>query len=37
MPVIMHQKHHAPMQSALDIFNTLCIFTNESIREQEIK
>ena len=24
-------------QSAVDIFNTLCVFTKEPIREQEIK
>ena len=38
---IMHQKHLAQsgrsMRSAVDIFNTLRIFTKEPIREQEIK
>ena len=37
----MHQKHLAQSgcstQSALDIFNTLRVFTYKQIREQEIK
>ena len=37
----MHQKHLAQFGrsgwSAVDIFNTLCVFTKEPIREQEIK
>ena len=41
MPAITHQKHHAQSgrstQSAVDIFNTLHVFTKEPIREQEIK
>ena len=36
-----HQKQLAQSgcstQSAVDIFNTLCIFTKEPIREQEVK
>ena len=39
--MITHQKHLAQSgrstQSAVDIFNTLRIFTKEPIREQEIK
>ena len=38
---ITHQKHLAQSGrstwSAVDIFNTFCIFTKEPIREQEIK
>ena len=38
---ITHKKHQAQYGrstwSAVDIFNTLCIFTKEPIREQEIK
>ena len=38
---ITHQKHLAQFwrstRSAVDIFNTLRVFTKESIREQEIK
>ena len=38
---ITHQKFLAQCgrstRSAVDIFNTLCIFTKEPIREQEIK
>ena len=38
---IMHQKHLAQSgcstRSAVDIFNTLRVFTKEPIREQEIK
>ena len=38
---ITHQKHLAQSRrstrSAVDIFNTLCVFTKEPIREQEIK
>ena len=38
---ITHQKHLAQSgrstQSAVDIFKTLSVFTNEPIREQEIK
>ena len=38
---ITHQKHHAQSgrstRSAVDIFNTLRVFTKEPIREQEIK
>ena len=38
---IMHQKHPAQSgrstRSAVDIFNTLRVFTKEPIREQEIK
>ena len=36
-----HPKHHAmsgpSTRSAVDIFNTLRVFTHEPIREQEIK
>ena len=39
--VIMHQKHLAQSgrstRSAVDIFNTLCVFAKELIGEQEIK
>ena len=39
--VITHQKHLAQSgrstRSAVDIFNTLRVFTKEPIREQEIK
>ena len=39
--VSTHQKHHVQygrsMWSALDIFNTFCIFAREPIREQELK
>ena len=38
---LTHQKHLAQsghsMRSAGDIFNALCVFTKEPIREQEIK
>ena len=38
---ITHQKHPAKSgrstRSAVDIFNTLCVFTKELIGEQEIK
>ena len=38
---IMHQKHlvqsGCSIRSAVNIFNTLCVFTKKSIREQEIK
>ena len=38
---IIHQKQLAQsgrnMQSAVDIFNALCVFTQEPMREQEIK
>ena len=38
---ITHEKHHAQSgrstRSAVDIFNTLRVFTKEQIREQEIK
>ena len=41
MRVIKHQKHLAQsgrsMRSAVDIFNTLHVFTKEPIREQKIK
>ena len=41
MHVSTHQKHHVHpghnTQNALDVFNTLRIFTHEPIREQEIK
>ena len=41
MRAITHQKHPAQSghstQSAVDIFNTLRVFTKEPIREQEIK
>ena len=40
-PAITHQKHLAQSGrstwSAMDIFNTLRVFTKQSIREQEIK
>ena len=41
MHVITHQKHLAPSgrsaRKAVDIFDTLRLFTEEPIREQEIK
>ena len=41
MRAIAHQKHLAQSRrstrSAVDIFNTLRVFTKEPIREQEIK
>ena len=41
MRAIRHQKHHAQSgrstRSAVDIFNTLCVFTKEPIRGQKIK
>ena len=41
MRVITHQNQFAQSgrstRSAVDIFNTLCVFTEEPIREQEIK
>ena len=36
---ITHQRHleQSGRRSAVDMFNTLCVFTEEPIREQEVK